>query len=107
MATIYPKRIPLEIERDPRRKSERILFDSFREFLGDEVIVYYSRTWRTFNLDKNKESIFVNGEADFIIVWPDYGILVIECKGGGVEFKDGIYTTTNKNFEIIKINNPY
>jgi len=107
VATIYPKRIPLEIERDPRRKSERILFDSFREFLGDEVIVYYSRTWRTFNLDKNKESIFVNGEADFIIVWPDYGILVIECKGGGVEFKDGIYTTTNKNFEKIKIKNPY
>tara|TARA_B100000212_G_scaffold338757_1_gene315868 strand:+ start:541 stop:2214 length:1674 start_codon:yes stop_codon:yes gene_type:complete len=107
VATIYPKRIPLEIERDPRRKSERILFDSFREFLGDEVIVYYSRTWRTFNLDKNKESVFVNGEADFIIVWPDYGILVIECKGGGVEFKDGIYTTTNKNFEKIKIKNPY
>ena len=77
MANIYPKRIPLEIERDPRRKSERILFDSFSEFLSDEVIVYYSRTWRNFNLDKNNESIFVNGEADFIIVWPDYGILVI------------------------------
>ena len=36
----------------------------------------------------NKETIYKNGECDFVIVWPQYGILVIECKGGGVSLKD-------------------
>ena len=44
------------------------------------MYVYYSKTWRDIRHEKNnKETIYKNGECDFVIVWPQYGILVIEC----------------------------
>ena len=90
MAKIFPKEIPLDVKNDPKRRAERILFDGFKELLNDEIIIYYSKNWRNFQIDKyNRNSIFINGEADFIIIWPTYGILIIECKGGGIEIKEG------------------
>ena len=108
MAKIYPKQIPLEVEKDPKRKAERILFNCFKELLDDQITIYYSRNWRDFQINKkNKNSYFVNGEADFVIVWPDYGILVVECKGGGIEIKEGNFFSTDRNFQKIKIKDPY
>ena len=108
MAKIYPKQIPLEVEKDPKRKAERILFNCFKELLDDQITIYYSRNWRDFQINKkNKNSYFVNGEADFVIVWPDYGILVVECKGGGIEIKEGIFFSTDRNFQKIKIKDHY
>ena len=35
--------------------------------------------------------MFIDGEVDFIIVSPSYGLLVVECKGGGISVKDNKY----------------
>ena len=108
MAKIFPKEIPLDVKNDPKRRAERILFDGFKELLNDEIIIYYSKNWRNFQIDKyNRNSIFINGEADFIIIWPTYGILIIECKGGGIEINNGDFFTTDRNSQKIKIKNPY
>ena len=52
MAKIFPKEIPLDVKNDPKRRAERILFDGFKELLNDEIIIYYSKNWRNFQIDK-------------------------------------------------------
>ena len=108
MAKIFPKKIPLDIVDIPERKGEKILFGLFKELLPKDVNVYYSKTWRDIRIEKyNSETIYKNGECDFVIVWPEYGVLVIECKGGGVSLKDGEFTSINRYGQIKKIRNPY
>ena len=108
MAEIFPKKIPLDILDIPERKGEKILFGLFKELLPKDVNVYYSKNWRDIRVEKyNNETIYKNGECDFVIVWPEYGVLVIECKGGGVSLKDGEFTSINRYGQIKKIRNPY
>ena len=108
MAKIFPKKIPLDIVDVAKRKGEKILFGNFQEYLPNDVNVYYSKTWRDIRHEKNnKETIYKNGECDFVIVWPQYGILVIECKGGGVSLKDGQFSSIDRYGQISKIRNPY
>lgn len=48
-----------------------------------------------------------DGEADFVVIAPDKGILILEVKGGGVEIEDGQWFTTNARGERNKIKDPF
>ena len=58
--------------------SEREVFNALKAQLKDKVHVFYSVQWQNIQRDGTTKI----GEADFIIVDPDNGMLVLECKGG-------------------------
>lgn len=58
-------------------ESEKEIYYQLRSQLKSRTHVFYSVKWQTVISGKSKM-----GEADFIIVDPDNGILVLEAKGG-------------------------
>ncbi len=58
------------------------LFDSFRDRLSSRFTVLHHVPW--ILRDSSRRSI--EGEADFVIVHPDLGALVLEAKGGRVRY---------------------
>lgn len=69
--------------------------------LNDQYTVFYSLSWVGLN---DKRTV---GEADFVIVHPDKGILVIEVKSGGIEYKNGEWIQTNTKSGQSKRIEPY
>ncbi len=59
------------------KKAERAAYQAFRSQLPDDFYVYHSLELLD---DDHREN-----EIDFLIVHPEFGLLVVECKGGGVE----------------------
>ena len=81
MARIYPERPPESIIGDPRRNAELKVFQALSD-LPNSYRVFYSMHWQghSHNWGINE------GEADFIIVHPDMGIIILEIKGGGITY---------------------
>jgi hypothetical protein len=48
-----------------------------------------------------------DGEADFILLHPKRGLLVLEVKGGGIQIHDGRWSSINRRGERNEIRNPY
>ena len=59
MAQIYPSDIPYDFKKDPKRRAERVLFDSFKNDLDSNTKVYYSRVWRGENIWSCCANIFI------------------------------------------------
>ena len=64
--------------------------------LSDKYTVFYSLSWVGIN---DSRTI---GEADFVILHPDKGILVIEVKSGEIEYKNGEWIQTNTRSRVAK-----
>lgn len=79
---------------------ERKVYGALR-ILGDEYTIFYSLDWVGAG---GKQTL---GEADFVILHPEYGILVIEVKSGGIEYKNGSWIQTNTKSGISKMIRPY
>lgn len=83
MARLIPAIDVQEIVLKPERDTARHLVD----FLPDGVLIYHSYPWlRSERNDKTGKVTMKEGEADFVVVIPELGFLVIEVKGGKVEF---------------------
>jgi UvrD-like helicase C-terminal domain/Nuclease-related domain/AAA domain len=61
--------------------AERRLYEGFLAQLDDEYVVYHSVDWVLAGPDGQDE-----GEADFVITHPEFGLLALEVKGGRVEY---------------------
>lgn len=96
MAKLRPIELPEEIINDPFRQSEVRFFDACKR-LPDTWIVLYSVTW----YDGQSE-----GEADFVIVSPDTGVIVVEVKGGGIGRDENGWYSIDRNEEKHTINDP-
>lgn len=81
MAKIYPERLPQSVIDDPKLSAERKTFLALKSLPG-KFTIFYSIHWQTHTDDWGVKE----GEADFIIVHPDIGILVLEVKGGGISY---------------------
>jgi len=81
MAKIYPEHLPESIVSDPGRQAECKVY-ALLKTLPDRYTVFYSVHWQT----GSKTWGVSEGEADFIIVHPDRGIIVLEVKGGGIRY---------------------
>jgi len=81
MAKIFPERPPATIQDDPLRSSELKVFSALKS-LPKSYLVFYSTHWQRH--DQNYG--VYEGEADFIIAHPDKGIIVLEVKGGGIQY---------------------
>jgi hypothetical protein len=81
MANLIPNYNPSDIPNAPERKTAEVLCAQ----LPKDVRVFHSYPWmcKERDLDKSWQGeVIREGEADFVLVDPRYGIMVIEVKGG-------------------------
>jgi hypothetical protein len=85
-------------------QAERTLYALFRDQLDDSYLVFHSATW----LWAGERGNACDGEADFVIVHPAQGVLVLEVKGGGIarNKRAGIWTSTGHDGTVYTIKNP-
>jgi hypothetical protein len=82
-------------------KAEYRVFDKLREsFVNDNKYLAF----HSLNLTKHETKKF--GEADFVVVC-EFGIFVLEVKGGRIRVENGVWYTINKNDEENGIQNPF
>lgn len=94
MAIMYPRVVPEYIRKDHHRRAEMVVYDSLEAQLPNDYICYYSRPWLGLKSDGEE----IDGEADFVVAHRDFGMLVIEVKGGRVSRReiDGQWLSANK-----------
>lgn len=82
-------------------KAENRVFDKLRESFANnnKYLAFHS-----LNLTKHEKKKF--GEADFVILC-EYGVFVLEVKGGRIGSDDGVWYTINKYNEEYKIQDPF
>lgn len=85
----------------PTENSEKIVADALRK-LSDDWLVFHHVSWQSKRSGRQGD-----GEADFILLHPHKGMLVIEVKGGGVEIEAGRWFTTDRDNLKHPIPNPY
>jgi hypothetical protein len=76
MARMYPDVLPSDLE----HRSEEGVYVALRDQLGDDYAVLHSYPW----LRPWRGDALLEGEADFVVVHPQRGMLVLEVKGGDV-----------------------
>jgi len=96
---LYPEHLPESVLNDPKRSAEVRVYETLAGLDGPYV-VFYSVNWQA-RINGNTR----DGEADFVIAHPELGILVIEVKGGGIDYDatSGEWTTTDRYGEVFKI----
>src|SRR5271156_1169134 len=83
MAICIPETLPESMDHN----SEALLMAAFQRRLGDDFLIMHSFPW----LFPGREDIDAparEGEADFVLLHRDKGMLVIEAKGGVVVLRD-------------------
>jgi hypothetical protein len=100
MARLFPEKLPPGVESD----AERRLFDVFRNEFSDDFLVFCNVNWLARDRGKARD-----GEADFIVAHPRYGVLVVEVKGGGISYDAATrsYTSEDRNGEKHPIRDPF
>jgi hypothetical protein len=98
---MFPERLPHDVDSD----AERRLFHEFKSQFGDDFVVFSRVRW----LARRRGGRARDGEADFVVAHPRYGALVLEVKGGGVEFEasSGKYFSTDKAGMRHEIKDPF
>ncbi len=83
MARLIPKVDIESITVKPERDVARALVD----LLPNDCIIYHSYPWlRTDRNDWDGSKRLKQGETDFVIIVPSHGLLVLEVKGGVIEY---------------------
>lgn len=105
MAIMYPSSLPTSfIETD---RGEAKVFQCLKEQLSDEWIVYHSVYWSGKPTGYHRRR---NGETDFIITHPTYGIVVVEVKGGVfIQYnqEDDLWISTDQHLQAHDLTNPF
>lgn len=74
--------IPHPMHPDTQSYAERKLYAAFQEQLSDGFTVFHSIWWQVRDTAEGVR----DGEADFCLVHPDFGILILEVKGGRIRY---------------------
>ena len=82
MAVMWPRILPHEITSTVLRSTECRVYERLRETLDDTFVVFYSRPWLGLKPDGEE----IDGECDFVVAHPEYGMLTIEVKGGAISY---------------------
>ena len=69
--------------------------------LNDRYVVFHSFCW--LGNDKQRRS---EGEADFVVLHPEKGILSIEVKAGGIDYREGNWIQVNRRDGSEKVIDP-
>jgi hypothetical protein len=100
VAKIFPERLPVSVLDDPKRGGERKVYLALKG-LPEKYTVFYSVHWVS-HADNWGLS---EGEADFVIAHPDLGVLILEVKGGAIQYKAEVnhwfsYDRSGQAYEI-------
>ena len=87
----------------PTPDSEKIVYDHLRKNLHKDYSIYPSCRFLKIN---DREQI-QEAEYDFTIFHPEYGIVVVEVKGGEVSFDGNKWYSIDVNGEKHKIKDPF
>ena len=98
MAIMYPETINLE---ETISEAEIFVFNELKEKLDSTWTVFHSVKWISNGMVSQSE-----GECDFVLINKDYGILIIEVKGGKVSSANGKWYSINRYNEKVEISNP-
>jgi hypothetical protein len=79
MARMYPQ----PMHPDTRSYAERKLYTAFQNQLPNDYSVFHSVWWQVRDTTGGAR----DGEADFVVAHPDFGILVVEVKGGRIRYE--------------------
>ncbi len=101
MAKLRPSELPEEVRREPFRRSE-IMFYDYARLLPDNWFVLYGVTWYV----RVRNNSWSEGEADFVILSPETGLVVIEIKGGRIGRDDKGWYSVDRNQETHRIKDP-
>ncbi len=85
MARLIPK---VEIE-DIDVKSERDTARYLVDQLPNDCIVYHSYPWLKTDRNDRGNTTIKEGETDFVIILPTHGMLILEVKGGEINYDEG------------------
>ena len=88
-------------EDEPSEESERRVAMALQT-LSDDWTVLHHVSWQSKRGGREGD-----GEADFLVLHPRRGILVLEVKGGGIEIHDGRWSTIDRRGDRHPIKNPY
>lgn len=92
MATMFPAFISDTCESNAERK----LYHALQQQLDDQIVVYHSVAWNLRQKYKNR----LHGEADFVIVHPEHGVIVLEVKGGDIRYEPQTTQWYSNQYEI-------
>jgi ATP:corrinoid adenosyltransferase len=100
------KLIPHLEAADIQNRPERDVAEGLVGGLDDSCFVFHSYPWlRPERHDHGKETFLVEGEADFVVFSPDFGLLDLEVKGGTISYDPSAHrwyrrTDTGKEIQI-------
>lgn len=89
MAFMRPEIDPEDIPYD----SERIVYRALKEQLGNDFVVLHSYPW----LRPDRDGTLREGEADFIVLHQNKGMLVLEVKGGELRYENATWQRKKKH----------
>lgn len=95
MTTFYPREASASSPRSEIKVRDRLS-------TADNLVAFHSVAWQSRRGGKQGD-----GEADFVVLAPDHGILVLEVKGGGIEVVDGRWYSTGGDGIRCSIKNPF
>lgn len=99
MARFFPNLSLLDNDSDIPR-SEHIVLHAFEKSLSDDFCIYHSVSFI------QKKSTLKEGEADLVIFHRQYGLLILEVKGGGISIENGQWFSENRDGKH-PIKNPF
>ena len=96
--------IPPQIANNTGSAAEENLFRQFARQLSDDYVVLHSVGW----LNRQRGEAYRTGEADFVIVHPGRGVLVIEVKGGKIRgnTSDRDWESEDRHGQRHRVKNP-
>src|ERR1035438_4784556 len=84
MARMFPPSLPSANRDNAKSSAEVRVYDALRDQTSRKWTAYYHVSWlgstRTDGPPKD-------GEADFILTHPRFGVIVLEVKGGGIRYE--------------------
>lgn len=105
MPTMYPTPLPEAVVRDGGREAERRVYEALGSHLGPAHSVFYGVAW----LSKSRRAAARDGEADFVVVDPERGALLLEVKGGRVcrDGASGKWQSIDHSGHVHAIHDPF
>ena len=96
MAVMYPRDPPPGAERSELKVRDAL------EALSDEWLVLHQVRWQSVRNGRPGD-----GEADFVLVNRNHGMIVVEVKGGGVRLDAGRWSSIDRHGEEHRTKDPF
>lgn len=104
MAKILPD-YGSRLEQEVKSAAERRVYQALKDGLTEDFTILHSVAWLAHQPGEHAQ----DGEADFMLMHPQYGILVIEVKGGGIscDGRSGQWFSCDAQGARHEIKNPF